>query len=309
MRKPAVGIVGGGLMGSGIATKFALAGCETVVVEPAEARLSNIRGVARDILSEMASADILSEEQVDSALSVLRVTSEIDELASADIVVESIPEILEAKQTLFSQLEGILRPDSIIASNTSGFSPDALSLKMKHEKRFMVSHFWNPPHLIPLVEVVPGSKTDQRNIDRLVRILCEIGAEPVVLKVAIPGFIGNRLQFALLREALNIVQMGAATPDMVDAVMKASLGRRYHIMGPLEAADLGGLGTFLSIADHLMPELAKDQNSLNLLREHLERGAGGIGAGRGFYLWNSARLEKLKMLRRRQLAELSRGST
>jgi 3-hydroxybutyryl-CoA dehydrogenase len=168
--------------------------------------------------------------------------------------------------------------------------------------RFLVAHFWNPPHLIPLVEVVPGKATARETVERSVRLLAGIGAEPVVLKAAIPGFIGNRLQFAVLREALHIVRSGAATPETVDAVMKACLGRRYSIMGPFESADLGGLHTLMGIAANLMPELAKDEDVLELMRAHVDKGELGAGSGQGFYTWDDARRADLNERRRRQLA-------
>ena len=178
--------------------------------------------------------------------------------------------------------------------------PDALSARMIHRDRFLIAHFWNPPHAIPLVEVVPGSATAQTQIDLAVRVLNEIGAEPVVLRTPIPGFIGNRLQYAVLREALHIVRSGAADAATVDAVMKASLGRRYAIMGPLEAADLGGLETFLNISTHLMPELCKDEGVLDVLRAHTEKGERGASTGRGFYEWTELRKRSIRLKRLEQ---------
>jgi 3-hydroxybutyryl-CoA dehydrogenase len=218
------------------------------------------------------------------------------------MVIEAIPEVLAAKHALYAQLENILAPDAIIASNTSGFPPDALSEHLAHPGRFLVAHFWNPPHLIPLVEVVPGARTAAQAVERSVRLLAGIGAEPVVLKAAIPGFIGNRLQFAVLREALHIVRSGAATPETVDAVMKACLGRRYSIMGPFESADLGGLHTLMGIAANLMPELAKDEDVLDLMRAHVDKGELGASTGQGFYTWDEDRFADLKARRLRQLS-------
>jgi 3-hydroxybutyryl-CoA dehydrogenase len=223
-------------------------------------------------------------------------------LAGAAMVIEAIPEILAAKHALYAQLEGIVAPDAIIASNTSGFPPDALSEHLARPDRFLVAHFWNPPHLIPLVEVVPGTCTAPEAIERSVRLLAGTGAEPVVLKAAIPGFIGNRLQFAVLREALHIVRSGAATPETVDAVMKACLGRRYSIMGPFESADLGGLHTLMGIGANLMPELAKDEDVLDLMRAHVDKGELGASTGQGFYTWDEDRFADLKARRLRQLA-------
>ena len=296
-----IGVVGGGLMGIGIAVKFALANYRTTVIETDSNRFAHVRCVAKGILDELADVGIVEVERSNQVLGALRVSSDLQRLARAGLVVEAIPEKLDAKHSLFEQLEAILPSDAIIASNTSGFLPDLLAERMHRKARFLIAHFWNPPHLIPLVEVVPGTATDPATVAQVVACLSDIDAKPVVLTTAIPGFIGNRLQFAVLREALNIVRSGAATPDVVDMVMKESLGRRYRFVGPLEGADLGGLGTFLSIATHLMPELAKDETVLDLLRSHTERGDLGASTGQGFYRWDERRLETVRTLRRQLL--------
>jgi len=298
-----VGIVGGGLMGAGIATRFALAGVVAVVVEANAGRADAIPAIAADILDQLLDAGIIAEEARSAALARLHVSGELAALARAPVVIEAIHENLAAKHALYAQLESIMAIDAIIASNTSGFPPDALAEHMAQPQRFLVAHFWNPPHAIPLVEVVPGRATGPDVVERTVRLLADAGAEPVVLKAAIPGFIGNRLQFAVLREALHIVRSGAATPETVDAVMRACLGRRYSIMGPFESADLGGLGTLLGIGANLMPELAKDEDVLDLMRAHVDQGELGAASGQGFYTWDEARIEDVKARRRRQLRQ------
>ena len=297
----AIGIVGGGLMGTGIATRFALAGHPVTVVEASPERAAGIPVVAADILAQLMEAGVIDAARRDAALGRLQVGGELRQLAGAAMAIEAIPEVLAAKQVLYAQLEGLLAPDAIIASNTSGFTPDALSERMARRGRFLVAHFWNPPHMIPLVEVVPGSATDAGAVERCVGLLAGAGAEPVVLQAAIAGFIGNRLQFAVLREALHIVRSGAATPETVDAVMRASLGRRYSIMGPFESADLGGLHTLMGIAANLMPQLAKDEGVLELMRAHVDRGELGAGSGQGFYTWDEERIDDVKARRLRQL--------
>ena len=297
-----VGIVGGGLMGIGIATRFALAGFATTVIETEPARAAAIDAGADEILAQLAEAGRIDAAGRAAALARLRVAHALDALAGAGIVVEAIPESLEAKHGLYARLEAILGADALIASNTSGFPPDALAAPLRHPERLLVAHFWNPPHLIPLVEVVPGSATDAAAVERTVALMRTIGAEPVVLKAAIPGFIGNRLQFAVLREALHIVRSGAATPETVDAVMKACLGRRYSIMGPFESADLGGLHTLMGIGANLMPALAKDEEVLELMRAHVDKGELGASTGQGFYTWDEDRIADLKARRLRQLS-------
>jgi len=302
INKDSIGVVGGGLMGVGIATKFALAGHAVVVVEASAERAASIPVVAADILSQLQDAGVIDAAARDGALARLRVSAALRALAGAAFVIEAIPEVLAAKHTLYAQLEAVLAQDAIIASNTSGFPPDALSEHLSWRGRFLVAHFWNPPHAIPLVEVVPGGATDAAVVERSVALLAGIGAEPVVLQAAIPGFIGNRLQFAVLREALHIVRSGAATPATVDAVMKACLGRRYSIMGPFESADLGGLHTLVGIGANLMPELAKDEDVLDLMRAHVDKGELGAASGQGFYTWDEERIADLKARRLRQLA-------
>ena len=297
-----VGVAGGGLMGVGIATRFALAGHAVLVVESSAERAAGIPAVAAGILAELLDAGVIDRAGRDGALARLRVAATLDALAGAALVIEAIPEVLAAKHALYAQLEAVLAPDAIIVSNTSGFPPDALAAHMQRRARFLVAHFWNPPHAIPLVEVVPGSATDAAVVDRSVALLAGIEAEPVVLQAAIPGFIGNRLQFAVLREALHIVRSGAATPATVDAVMKACLGRRYSIMGPFESADLGGLHTLAGIGANLMPALAKDEDVLDLMRAHVDKGENGAASGQGFYTWDEDRIADLKARRLRQLA-------
>jgi 3-hydroxybutyryl-CoA dehydrogenase len=296
-----IGIVGGGLMGIGIATRCALAGFGTTVIETDPARAGAVVQGADDVLAQLAEAGRIDDAGRADALARLRVASDVDALAGAGAVIEAIPEVLEAKHALYARLEAILAGDALIASNTSGFPPDALAAPLRQRARFLVAHFWNPPHLIPLVEVVPGSATAPAAVASTVALMRTIGAEPVVLKAAIPGFIGNRLQFAVLRDALHIVRSGAADPETVDAVMKASLGRRWSIMGPFEGADLGGLNTFLAIAEHLVPALAGGQDDLALLREHVDRGETGAASGQGFYTWDDARREDVRARRMRQL--------
>ncbi|MDR0479011.1 MAG: 3-hydroxyacyl-CoA dehydrogenase family protein [Burkholderiaceae bacterium] len=294
-KKETIAVVGGGLMGAGIATKFALAGHAVVVIETDSARSARVLEIAAEILDEIIAAGAATPADKARALALLTVSNQLEDVAPARWVIEAIPEVLDSKRDLYARLEAILPPEAVIASNTSSFPPDQLVQNMRRRERFVILHFWNPPHVIPLVEIVPAAETDPALVDRAVALLRAIGAEPVALKAAIPGFIGNRLQFAVLREALHIVRSGAATPEQVDAVMRASLGRRYSVMGPLEGADLGGLHTFLSISKHLMPKLARDEGAaLELLAAHVDKEELGASTGQGFYHWDAARRARIK---------------
>jgi len=284
-----VGIVGGGLMGAGIATKFALAGHEALVLEVSLQRRATIPAVVEGILQELLEAGVINPVAAAAASARIKLVEGLPALAGASLVIEAIPEVLALKLELYRELEAVLAPDALLASNTSGFMPDTLSAGLARPERFLNTHFWNPPHAIPLVEVVPGTRTAPAAVEQTVAVLRAIGAEPVVLRKAVPGFIGNRLQFAIMREALHLVRTGVADPETVDTVMKASLGRRYGIVGPFEAADLGGLETFLRVAQHLLPAMAGDGRELEVLQARLDRGEKGAASGQGFYTWTEER--------------------
>ncbi|MFM0190592.1 3-hydroxyacyl-CoA dehydrogenase family protein [Paraburkholderia nemoris] len=300
--KAVIGVVGTGLMGVGIATQSALHGHRTIVHDVDPARLASVAPKAEAVLDELIDAGRIDHAAKQAALARIETHAQLDVMASAQFVIEAIPEVLELKHRLYAALAELMANDAILASNTSGFPPDQLVAPLRAKERFLIAHFWNPPHMIPLVEVVPGTATAPEVTERTAALMSAIGMEPVVLAKAIPGFVGNRLQFAVLREALNIVRSGAATPDVVDRVMKASLGRRWGIVGPLEGADMGGLDTFLDISTHLMPELAKDEDVLDLLRAPVNAGRVGVRSGAGFYEWDDAHLARVKAGRKQVIS-------
>ncbi|MFM0606009.1 3-hydroxyacyl-CoA dehydrogenase family protein [Paraburkholderia sediminicola] len=302
MSKAVIGVVGTGLMGVGIATQSALHGHRTIVHDVDPARLASVAPKAEAVLDELIDAGRIDLAAKQAALSRIETHAQLDVMASAQFVIEAIPEVLELKHRLYASLASLMADDAILASNTSGFPPDQLVAPLRAKERFLIAHFWNPPHMIPLVEVVPGTATAPEVTEQTAALMSAIGMEPVVLAKAIPGFVGNRLQFAVLREALNIVRSGAATPDVVDRVMKASLGRRWGIVGPIEGADMGGLDTFLDISTHLMPELAKDEDVLDLLRAQVNAGRVGVRSGAGFYEWDDAHLARIKEGRKRVIS-------
>jgi len=301
-----VGIVGAGLMGIGIAAVFAGAGVHVLVTDSNPARLDDVRPELTRIAADARAAGVLSLDDAAALPGRVRCVAASDALSEQVFVLEVVPERVSIKQDVYRVLESVVSDEAIIASNTSGLMPSRLSETLAHPERFLVAHFWNPPHAIPLVEVVPCPATSAWVLDRTVALLRAVGQEPVAIHHEIPGFIGNRLQYALLREALAIVRSGAAGPAEVDAVMRASLGRRLATTGPIETADLGGLDTFLSIAEHLMPALAKDEDVLDLLRERVDAGNVGPRSGQGFYPWPPERLAAVRgrrdgdLLRRRR---------
>lgn len=294
-------VLGAGLMGVGIATHFIRHGHEVLLYEPDPQRRVEAPAVASGILAELSDVGQFDRDEREAALARLRVTGDLNAVARARLLIEAIPERLELKHALYEQLEGLIADDAVIASNTSGLPPDELAARMTHPQRLLIAHFWHPPHLIPLVEIVPGSATEPRHLAAVQALLGEMALEAVLLERAAPGFVGNRLQFAVLREALHIVHSGIASAEVVDQVMRASLGRRYAMVGPLEAADMTGLSTVADIARHLFPELATGDEMMALVEQRLQRGDIGQRSGRGFYLWDEARRERIQRRRAHQL--------
>lgn len=296
-----IGVMGGGLMGCGITTKFALAGMDVRIHDNAPGAQERVSGNCAAVLAELVDAQAVTPAQASAAQARIRFTPTVEAMAGARLVIEAIIESLPAKRALYETLERCVPSSTRIASSTSGFMPDLLSEYMQWPQRFLVAHFWNPPHLIPLVEVVPSAHTDAEVLNDTVELLRNAGCEPVQLAKALPGFIGNRIQFAILREALHLLREGVADAETIDRVMVHSLGRRYRWFGPLTGADGGGLQTFLQISEHLMPELAKGEGVLDVLREHVARGEMGRSTGRGLHTWDAKREAQYLQARRQMM--------
>lgn len=301
MYKPTLAVLGAGLMGIGIACHFARHGHRVRLYDTDPSRLAEVPAVAAAILHELQESGQFDAAHQQAVLARLAGTTSLSDLAESTLLIEAIPERLPLKHALYAQLETLIADDAIIASNTSGLPPDSLAAGMRHPQRLLIAHFWHPPHLIPLVEVVPGSATRPELPALVSDFFTRAALEAVVLQRAAPGFVGNRLQFALLREALHIVHSGIASPEVVDRVMRASLGRRYAMVGPLEAADMTGLATVLDICQHLLPELAGDAQMMELVAEKVARGETGARSGQGFYRWDTARMARIQSRRQHLL--------
>ena len=234
--------LGTGTMGFGTALMFAMHGFEVRMFGRSEASVDRGFRSIKQALETYLRHDLVREEEIPAILGRIHGVTTLEQAAAgADFVIESIAEVLQAKREVFARLEKMCAPDVIFATNTSGLSPSEIAQALKHKDRFVVAHFWNPPHLIPLVEIVPGKHTSPETVEITWKLIEKTGKKPVALKREALGFIGNRLQLALLREALYIVESGIATREAVDATVKYSLGRRLGATGPLESSDLGGL--------------------------------------------------------------------
>jgi 3-hydroxybutyryl-CoA dehydrogenase len=287
---PRVAVLGTGLMGSLIALVYARAGSQIAMYDLNENNLRQAASRASQALEQLRAGGLETRDQA-SILARMKTTRSLGEaVAEAQVIVEVIVENVAAKIDLYQKVETLCAPTALITSNTSGLQPSMLSQHMTHPERFMVTHFWNPPHLIPLVEVVPSPKTSSAAVSAAFDLLKRIGQRPVLVRQEIAGFIGNRLQYALLREALALVQSGVATPEEIDDVVTSSFGPRLATVGPLMSADLGGLHTFAAVARQLFPDLASGTEPLKPLTERVERNELGASTGRGFYSWSPERV-------------------
>lgn len=301
MQNNSICVLGAGLMGVGIATHFARFGHDIWLYDTDSSRIAEINLIASAIVDELIATEQFALNEKASVMNRLHGTTSLQDIAACGLLIEAIPERLELKHALYAQLEELIAPEAVIASNTSGLPPDALAEKLAHPERLLIAHFWNPPHFIPLVEIVPGTAAKAEYLHELQQLLLSMQLEAVVLDRAAPGFVGNRLQFALLREALHIVKSGIASAEVVDQVMRASLGRRYAMVGPLEAADMTGLSTVQDICRHLLPELATGSDMMSLVADKVANGDTGLRSGQGFYRWDDSRKEYIQQRREHQL--------
>lgn len=287
-----VGIAGAGTMGSGIAQIFARKGHDVVITDIKEEFLEKSKKLVSIFNSSLIEENLMTEEEAKNTVKNISYSIDKNVFSDADLIIEAIVEIMEVKQDFWKEVEGIASKDAIFATNTSGLSVNGISEKVKNKNRFVGTHFWNPPHIIPLVELIRGESTDDKTIDTLMELVESIDKVPVVVQKDAPGFIGNRLQFAVLREALNIAEQGIASFEDIDKAMKYGPGFRYPIIGPLETADLGGLDTFYYISSYLFNELSDVKQPQEVLKSLMDKGELGVKSEKGFYDYSDGKDEE-----------------
>jgi 3-hydroxybutyryl-CoA dehydrogenase len=250
-----IAVIGNGIIGHGVAQVFAAAGHPVTMIGRNEASLAAAVDKIRASLAEFVEQDLLSSTEAAGAVARIQPSIELSAARDADLVIEAVTEDLPLKLKIFGELDKLCRPDAILASS-SGQPASALLANVQHLGRVIATHFWYPPQLIPLVEICGGPHCNPDVLARTVALIRGTGKEPVVIEKEVKGFIGNRLQFALLREAWALWADGIASAEAIDAVVKASFGRRIGITGPIESADIGGLATMVSFGNSLIPDLS-----------------------------------------------------
>ena len=284
-------VIGTGMMGPGIALTLAMGGVETTLLS------RSVESGARGGETAAGQWELLRSNGLGRTPVAIGATTEFECVAEADLVVESAPEEMGFKQDLFERLDGATRSDCVLASNTSGLSITAIAARCRHKGRVLTTHFWNPPHLMPLVEIVMGAETELAVAEAVKGLLERCGKTPVLVRKDTPGQLGNRLQMALVREAAHIVASGIASAEDVDLAARMGFGLRLPAYGVLEHQDVVGLAMGLAITEYVAGDLYNEPRAPEYYRELVREGKLGAKTGQGFHSWPEGKLEAVKARR------------
>lgn len=287
--KERIAVIGAGLMGRGLAQVFALAGHEVNIYDAfAEALSAAPQSICAD-LTLAVEAGLIDQPRADAAISGISLKAELAGAADgAALIVECVPEKMALKQAVFKELDAICPEPVILASNTSVMSITEIAGPAKHKHRIIGTHFWNPPHLIPLVEVVQTVDTSLPVVEKTMNILSSAGKKPIHVKKDVPGFVANRMQHALWREAFHILDEGIADAGTIDEAVRYSFGLRLPQLAPMENADMVGLDLTLDIHTYILRHLADNKVPSSSLQEAVREGLLGFKSnGQGFQSWTA----------------------
>ncbi|MBO5666283.1 MAG: 3-hydroxyacyl-CoA dehydrogenase family protein [Firmicutes bacterium] len=284
-------IAGAGTMGASMAQTFAKFGYDVTLYDVFPAALDKAKALIELNQKTEIAEKIVTEEQSKEMLAHIGYTGDVEEFRKADFVVEAIVERLDIKHTFWEQVSNLVDEDVVLATNTSGLSITKIAEKVKNPERFGGMHWINPPHIIRLIEVIKGEKTSDEAAQVIYDLALAVEKKPVIVNDAL-GFALNRIQLAILRECLHIVESGITTPEAVDDIMKYGLGLRYACLGPFEVCDLGGLDVFNNIASYLFEDLSDEKKPFGMLADRIEKGQYGVKNGAGFYDYSNGKADE-----------------
>ena len=288
-----ISVIGAGMISPGVAQVFAVKNYDVCIYARRQEALPEAIEKIRANLTMMAEKGLGSASEIEPAISRIKTTTDLSEAAAeAQLVIECVAENLEVKQNIFQQLDQFSKPDAILATNTSVISVTEIASKCQNRGRILGTHFWNPPYMIPLVEVVKGDETSDEAMEITYQVMKDAGKHPVKCLKDVPGFIANRLQHALWREAISIVENGIADAATVDEALKNGFAIRLPVLGPLETADMVGLDLTLSIHDYILKYLESSPNPSSLLKEKVDKGELGFKTGKGFQSWSAEEADR-----------------
>ncbi len=289
-------IIGTGTMGPGMGAVLARAGVDTALYDVSVEALERAKAG-----TELASGVLDRLEAPAQDGGALRFESELDAaLAGADFVLEAVPEQLELKQELFPQFEAAAGPDAILASNTSGIPITKIASVCARPERVVGMHWSNPPHLIPMIEVIPGEQTSQATLDATAALVRRIGYHPVLEK-EVPGFVENRILYAILRECLDLVDRGIIDPEGLDLNVRWGIGYKLAVIGPMELLDMAGLDIYNAVGSYLNGDLSTTSEVSPMVRKLIESGRLGMKTGGGIYDYTPEQIDELRARRAAKL--------
>jgi 3-hydroxybutyryl-CoA dehydrogenase len=303
-----VGLLGAGMVGHGLALHFARAGYQVSLYSRTQQTLDKAIESIESNLRVLMEGQTGVEDDIKKITSRITTTRNIDEaVAKASVVIESVAEDLGVKQDLFRELDEMCPGNTILATNTSVISITAIASKAKNRNRIIGTHFWFPPYLIPLVEVVKGRDTSDETMETTYQFMKKAGKYPIKCLKDVPGFVANRLQHALWREAISIVEKGIADAATVDDAIKQSFGIRVPVLGPIENADMVGLDLVLAIHNTVLQDLEASPDPSPLLKEKVTKGELGFKSGKGLYdSWTPERMKDTRARLMKHLIDYSR---
>ena len=295
-----VAVIGLGTMGHGIAQAFAAAGYIVRCYDESPGARDSLSGRVESNLQQRIRAGMDTPESVRETLARIAVfSSEREAVEPAWFVTEAVREDLDVKRELFARIETVASRETILASNTSSFPMTDVARDLLHPGRAVVTHWFNPPHIVPLVEVVPGERTTGRTARTAVDVLKKIGKAPVRLRKELPGFLVNRIQVAMQREVWDLLDRGVADPEDIDRAVRASIGFRLAATGPLSVRDFGGLDVSALVYGILVPEIRSDVELPDSIRKLVEEGHYGVKTGRGFHRYTPESIDQTRNRRDR----------
>jgi 3-hydroxybutyryl-CoA dehydrogenase/5-formyl-3-hydroxy-2-methylpyridine 4-carboxylate dehydrogenase len=302
-----VAIVGAGTMGPGMAATFARSGIEVRLTDVKEEILEKAKGMVDVVYGALIGGGFITESDAEAGRANISYTLDLaSAVGGADFVLEAIPEELDLKQDFFRNLEKQVRDDTILASNTSGILITRIAEAVDRPERVVGMHWSNPPHMIPVIEVIKGAQTSDATVEATRRLTERIDMIPVLVKKDIPGFVENRILYAIMREALHLLDEGVASPEDIDTITKWGICYKLSVIGPLELLDVAGLDIYNSVGSYLNADLSASGEVSSVITEKVKKGELGIKTGGGLFEYESGEIPALMQRRVRLLMEVKK---
>jgi 5-formyl-3-hydroxy-2-methylpyridine 4-carboxylic acid 5-dehydrogenase len=297
-----IAVVGAGTMGPGMAATFARSGFDTALYDVKPEQLDKASGTVDFVYTTLTGGGFMTAEEADAGRARITPTTDLAEaLDGAGFVVETVPEQKALKQQVFKELEEHVGDDVILASNTSGIPISELASVTREPSRVVGMHWSNPPHLIPVIEVIRGERTSDETAQQTVELVEAIGMVPAIVDRDVAGFVENRILYAIMREALHLLDEGVASAEAIDTITKWGIGYKLAVIGPLELLDMAGLDIYTSVAGYLNASLNASPQVSKTVTDKVAEGRLGIKTQGGLFDYTPERIQQLQQQRGRKL--------